>query len=126
MLGNLKTTQDNKLRQQQLALLCHMGADGMSSDESETEEAGAIVLRRKKPRWRSSALQGILETIRQQLPQLDSVVNLYSDRVESNCIHPPPQGLPASCYDKEYRTGLRFDELNDLLLVNQSKDFVQM
>ena len=102
-----------------------MGADGMSSDESETEEAGAIVLRRKKPRWRSSALQDVLETIRQQLPQLKSVVNLYSDRGESDCIHPPPQGLPPSCYDEEYKTSLSFDQLNDLLLVNQSKVFVQ-
>ena len=102
-----------------------MGADGMSSDESETDDACAILLRRKKPRWRSSALQGIFDTIMQQLPQLKSVVNLYSDRGESDCIHPPPQGLPPLCYDEEYRTGLNVDERHDLLLVNQSKDFIQ-
>ena len=102
-----------------------MGADGMSSDESEGEEACAIVLRRKRARWRSSALQGVLDTIRQQLPQLKSEVDLYSDRGELDCIHPPPQGLPISCYGEEYKSGLSVDRLNDLLLVNQSKDFVQ-
>jgi len=101
-----------------------MGADGMSSDESEEEGVGAIRLRRKKPLWRSSALQGMLNTIQQQLPQLKSVVDLYSYRVESDSIHPPPQGLPPACYNEKYTTGLSVDELYDLLLVDQSKDFV--
>jgi len=125
VVGNLVKTQDHTVCQQQSALLRHMGADGMSSDESETEEAGAIVLRRKKPRWRSSTLQGMLETIRQQMPKLKSVMNLYSDQGESDCIHPPPQGLPPTCYDEEYKAGLSVDELGNLLLVNQSKDFLQ-
>ncbi len=101
-----------------------MGADGMSSDESGEEGVGAIRLRWKKPMWRSSALQGTLNTIRQQLPQLKSVVDLYSDRGELDCIHPPPQGLPPACYDEKYTTGLSADELHDLLFVDQSKDFV--
>jgi len=88
-----------------LGALLIMRADGMSSEDSEVPATGGIILRKRKPVWRSKELQDFLQAVRSHIGHVTQLG--YAEQGEP-CLstRPAPSCLPANCYDEQYVQGL--------------------
>lgn len=91
------------------ALLIHLEEDGMSSDESETDQYGNTFFSVKQVAWRVS-LQNPLKLIDETRQRLKSATPTRGaqciPRVRGNrpeiSNRPPPEGLPEALFDPQW------------------------
>ncbi|KAI5985946.1 hypothetical protein EDD15DRAFT_2175422 [Pisolithus albus] len=117
-----------------LAFVKGLGSQGMSSDESEDENARTISYPRVYPAWRSAQLASLLWKVDDVAATNVSVqigkckksgtqlrVRPHCDKVNEEAAAPP--GLPRNCYDANWLTKLSERQKRELRVQDGDYNF---
>src|SRR5882757_11159565 len=96
-----------------------MGADGMSSDYSSSQDGMVTNLRQKNAIWRSAELQKLFEELWELHTTPARALDLRPKEAQSVSSHLVPFGLPPTCYSNSYLQELDGPARSCLLTTNQ-------
>jgi len=125
--------QDRDLSPHRGELMEMMGKDGCSSDDTDRDESGREVFRRRPPVWRSVYLRDLLQNLDRKIMEHGSTNGrrrkgpnprrrLDSDHANAS-ERPAPIGLPLNCYDEGRLAKLEKRELERLEVVQSDHNF---
>ena len=102
-----------------------MGADGMSSDDSTSQDGMVTKLRRKNAIWRSAELQKLFEELWELYTTPACALDLRPKEAQGVTSHLVPCGLPPACYSDSYLQELDGHACSRLLTTNQISSLQQ-
>ncbi|KIK31326.1 hypothetical protein PISMIDRAFT_86043 [Pisolithus microcarpus 441] len=130
----LDTIANDSSLKRHLAFVQDLGSQGMSSDESEDENARTISYLRVYPAWRSRQLGSLLWNVddvaatnasvpigKQKKSGTQLHVRPHSDKVNKEAAAPP--GLPHNCYDTAWLAKLSQQQKCELRVKDSDYNF---